>query len=137
MSNDAGDQMPGESVRIANMSAHPQEGGVDALQLVVALSPAPSPDEHWWRRAEVSRRLKIVGSGSSKSAFTIHIEVPEDQLEAVAREVRDAVSEAGIAYPQRYVSDLQARDERVAAEKLQQRQRQEARQAVLDRVMSG
>jgi hypothetical protein len=117
------------------MSAHPKEAG-GALQLIVALSPPPPPDEHWWWRAEVSRRLKIVGCGSSKSAFAIRIDVPEDQLEAVARQVRDAVSEASIAHPRRYVSDQQARDERVAARQLAQRERQEALQAVLDRVMT-
>jgi hypothetical protein len=88
----------------------------------------------------VSRRVRIVGysggGSGSPGRFTISVDAPRDQLETIARHVRDALLEATATFAERYQADETERAERAGAYQLGRSQQTEADQAVLDRVMN-
>lgn len=126
--------------RLAKMTAHLMEVDRGVVQLQAELEPPPPNQERWWWAAQVSRRVKIVGysGGGSGSAgrFAISVDAPREQLEAIARQVREALVEATATFAERFQADEAERAEGAAAHQLARRQQIEAAQAVIDRVMS-
>ena len=122
------------------MTAHLMQSDRGVLQIQAELEPPPPSEECWWWAAQVSRRVRIVGysGGGSGSAgrFAISVDAPRDQLETIARHVRDALVEATASFAERYQADETERAERAAAYQLGRSQQTEADQALLDRVMS-
>jgi hypothetical protein len=129
-----------ELPRLAKMTAYLTDGDRGVVQLQAELEPPPPNQERWWWAAQVSRRVRIVGySGGGSGAtrpFQISVDAPRDQLEAVARQVRDALVEATATFAERYQSDETERADRALGYQLARRKQAAADQAVVDRVMS-
>jgi hypothetical protein len=129
-----------ELPRLAKMTAHLTDGDGGVVQLQAELAPPPPNQERWWWAAQVSRRVRVVGySGGGSGAtrpFHISVDAPRDQLEAVARQVRDALVAATATFAERYQADETERAKGALAYQLARRQQAEADQAVVDRVMS-
>lgn len=123
-----------EPVTLMRMTAHEHREG--SVQVSAELSPPPPPGERWWWLQQVRHITGFVGATGGNQGFALVVQVPRGELEAAARQLRNAVAEAGATYRERYTVDKRAVDEgRVAAQEAR-RQQQETDQAVLDRVMS-
>ena len=130
---------PQGPVRLAKMALHPRRetDNRDSVTIEAELSPTPPVREHWWWGEQVREKVgwPSVGMITSTDRFALRITTSRGSLEAVACQLRDAVTAAIAAYPTRYLIDQQALDEWRADRDLVRRQQEEADQAVLDRVM--
>lgn len=125
-------------MRVTRMTAHQRPDSSDVVRIEAELSPLPPEEEQWWWLEQVHRQIGWAGVGlsTSSSRFAIHASSPRTELEAAARQLRDALAAAIALYPQRYAIDQEAMDE-IRAERAEAERRQhDADQAVLDRVMN-
>jgi hypothetical protein len=123
-------------VRVTRMSVDTSNSTDDTIRVMAELSPAPPQETQWWWSEQISRRVTVLAGSTGPSRFTVHLDVPRDQLETTARALRAAVDEADAAFAARYPADVHARHQ-LARERQEQQQRRFAdAQAVLDQVMS-
>jgi hypothetical protein len=123
-------------VRVTRMSIDPHSSTDDTIRVMAELSPDPPQETQWWWSEQISRRVTGLAGSTGPSHFTVHLDVPRDQLEATARALRAAVDEADAAFASRYAADVHARHQLARERQEQQRRRFADAQAVLDRVMS-
>ncbi len=108
----------------------------DTIRVMAELSLAPPEETLWWWREQVRRRVNGLAGSTGPSPFTVHLDVPRDELQTTARALRAAVDEADAAFASCYEAGLQARHQRARERQEQERRRFADAQAVLDRVMS-
>ena len=133
----------GEPVRIVRMSIAPEPRRLadGPLVIVAELDPGPDPEELQWWMEQLRDRVNVrawggsEGSGSLTGATSVHVEAPDDQLEAVATRLVAAIDEANAAYPERYEAWRREHDARVAEERRLEERGSADRQAILDRVV--
>ncbi len=123
-------------VRVTRMSIDPHSSTDDTIRVMAELSPDPPQETQWWWSEQVGRRVTGLMGSTGPSRFTVHLDVPRDQLEATARALRVAVDEAGAAFASRYAADVHARHQLARERQEQERRRFADAQAILDRVMS-
>jgi hypothetical protein len=91
---------------------------------------------HRLHAALTSLIMHAVGAHSiGSSADTIHVQVPRGQLEEAVRAIRRAVDEFNVECPS-LLARHTAEVERIEAEKADERERLQADQQVIDRVMN-
>jgi hypothetical protein len=125
---------PGRRVRL--MSADTASSIDDAIRAMAELSPDPAEETQWSWREQIGRRVNGLVGSTGPTRFTVHLDVPRDQLEATARALRVAVDEADAAFASRYAADVHARHQLARDRQEEQRRRFADAQAILDRVMS-
>jgi hypothetical protein len=123
-------------VRVTRMSIDPHSSTDDTIRVMAELSPAPPQETQWWWSEQISRRVTGLAGSTGPARFTVHLDVPRDQLEATARALRAAVDEADAAFASRYAADVHARHQLARERQEHERRRFADAQAVLDRVMS-
>ena len=87
------------------------------------LSPALPQERQWWWSEQIRRRVTGLAGATGPGRFTVHLDVPRDQLEATARALRAAVDEADAAFVSRYAADVHARHQLARERQEQQRRR--------------
>jgi hypothetical protein len=122
-------------VRVTGMSIDPHNSTDDTIRVMAELSPAPPQETQWWWSEQISRRVTGLTGSTGPNRFTVHLDVPRDQLEATARALRAAVDEADAAFASRYAADVHARHQLARDRQEHERRRFADAQAVLDRVM--
>jgi hypothetical protein len=96
-------------VRVTRMSIDPHSSTDDTIRVMAELSPDPPQETQWWWSEQIGRRVTGLVGSTGPSRFTVHLDVPRDQLEATARALRVAVDEADAAFASRYAADVHAR----------------------------
>jgi len=122
-------------VRVTHLSVDPRNSSDDTLRVMAELSPAPPQETQWWWREQVSRHVPGLTGSTGPDRFTLHVDVPRDQLDATARALLAAVDEADVAFGSRYAADVHARHQLAGERRERERLRFAEAQAVLDRVM--
>ena len=123
-------------VRVTRMSIDPHSSTDQTIRVMAELSPEPPPETQWWWREQIGRRVTGLVGSTGPTRFTVHLDVPRDQLETTARALRAAVDEADAAFASRYAADVHARHQLARERQEQERRRFADAQAVLDQVMS-
>lgn len=85
-------------VRVTRMSVDPNSSTDDTIRVMAQLSPDPPQETQWWWSEQIGRRVTGLVGSTGPSRFTVHLDVPRDQLEAPARALRVAVDEADAAF---------------------------------------
>ena len=122
-------------VRVTRMSIDPRNSTDDTIRVIAELSPAPPQETQWWWSEQVSRRMTGLTGSTGPDRFTVHVDVPRDQLDATARALLAAVDEADAAFASRYAADVHALHQLARERQEHERLRFADAQAVLDRVM--
>jgi len=85
---------PEQPLRVTRMTAHQRPDSSDVVRIEAELSPLPPEEEQWWWLEQVHRQIGWAGVGlsTSSSRFAIHGLEPAYELEAAARQLRDALA---------------------------------------------
>ncbi len=118
------------------MSIDPHNSTDGTIRVMAELSPDPPQETQWWWSEQIVRRVPGLAAWTGPSRFTVHLDVPRDQLEATARALRAAVDQADAAFASGYAADVHARHQIARERQEQQRRRAADAQAVLDQVIS-
>ena len=136
MSNENVGERRTQPVRITHMTIAPGDPrGLEKGPLVImaTLDPGPDREELQWWMEQLRDRVKV--RGWSGRLTSVQVEVPSDQVEAVARALLTSIHEGNAAYEGRYPAWRREHDEQMAEKRLREQRLLADQQAILDRVI--